>query len=573
VVQPLASNALAPGRPNLELDPNGGPPRSRDFDDIYFSADHTPDDGAGDSLAESDAVFLAGCGLPDAWRDRRQFVVAELGFGCGLNVLALLRAWRANRPAHAILHVVSVEGFPLSVDQARAVLMRRPDVAEIAAPLLDVWPPRIKGVHRRWLEADRVALTIAHLDIAEALEQLDFVADAWFLDGFAPARNPDMWSPDVCAAIARHSTPDARLATFTVAGAVRRGLQDAGFAVEKKPGFGAKRDRLEATFTGAPSTPVRKSPAEPSPLYPRAAANVSGATKRSAIIIGAGIAGACVARALARRGVVCRIIEAAPHIAAGASGNRAGLITPRLDLDDRPAARFHRAAYAYALTTYTGHDAFRAIGVIRAAKNDQDGERLAALLDAHALPPEMATAARASDAGLDADASGILYAGAGLLEPGRWIQDALTDADVRLNAPVAALTRDAAGNGDGPRESNVWTARDDAGAALGHGQICVVTSGVALASLSQLEALTITPSRGQVNFAPVAPHTLTHAVAWGAYVAPIDTPRESGVLFGATYGPWATAAEPTPDAASDARLQDTFAKFFAVRDLSFGAET
>jgi len=222
-------------------------------------------------------------------------------------------------------------------------------------------------------------------------------------------------------------------------------------------------------------------------------------------------------------------------------------------LDDRPAARFHRAAYAYALTTYTGHDAFRAIGVIRAAKNDQDGERLAALLDAHALPPEMATAARASDAGLDADASGILYAGAGLLEPGRWIQDALTDADVRLNAPVAALTRDAAGNGDGPRESNVWTARDDAGAALGHGQICVVTSGVALASLSQLEALTITPSRGQVNFAPVAPHTLTHAVAWGAYVAPIDTPRESGVLFGATYGPWATAAEPTPDAASDAR--------------------
>jgi len=557
VVQPLAPSALAPGRPDLELDPASGAPRSRDFDDIYFSANAGPigdasigdasDGHTRDSLAESDAVFLTGCGLPDAWRGRRQFVVAELGFGSGLNVLALLRAWRANRPANAILHVVSVEGFPLNADQARAVLTQRtdgdqPDAAALAETLLAVWPPRIKGVHRRWLDADGIALTIAHLDVAEALEQLDFVADAWFLDGFAPARNPDMWSPDVFAAIARHSSPGARLATFTVAGAVLRGLEAAGFAVEKKPGFGAKRDRLEAALTHVAPPPSPPTPT--SALYPRAAANVAKTEKRSALIIGAGVAGACVARALARRGVACCVVDAAAHVAAGASGNRAGLVTPRLDLDDRPAARFHRAAYAYALSEYSGHDAFRAIGVIRAAKNDTDAERLAALLDAQALPPEMAAPAHARDAGLESDAPGIFLTGAGVLEPARWIRDALADADVRTNATVASLTREG-----GTREDGAWVARDANGETLGRGEICVVASGVALASLPQLDALSITPSRGQVNFAPGVAHTLTHAAAWGSYVAPV----EDGVIYGATYAPWPTGDKPSPDAASDAR--------------------
>ncbi|MDP3369305.1 MAG: tRNA (5-methylaminomethyl-2-thiouridine)(34)-methyltransferase MnmD, partial [Brevundimonas sp.] len=225
-----------------------GAPRSGRFDDVYFSSE--------DGLAETRAVFLAGCGLPEAWARRAHFTVAELGFGTGLNIAALLDLWRRTRPAGGRLSVFSVEGFPLDRDEAARALATWPEIGEAARALLDAWPAATPGFHRLDLPGFDATLDLAVGDVAPALSQWTGRADAWFLDGFAPSTNPAMWSDAVLDGITARSAPGARVATFTVAGAVRRGLAGRGFTVDKRSGHGRKRERLEARAPAAPIAPV-----------------------------------------------------------------------------------------------------------------------------------------------------------------------------------------------------------------------------------------------------------------------------------------------------------------------------
>jgi tRNA 5-methylaminomethyl-2-thiouridine biosynthesis bifunctional protein len=226
-----------PPSPRLEWTESGAP-RAVEFGDVYFS------DAGG--LAESEHVFLRGTGLPDAWRGRDRFAICELGFGSGLNVLAAWRAWKATRFPHATLHISSIEAFPLAEEDAARALARFPDVADLAGALLARWPVRAYAPQRIWFENDRFVLTVFMGEAEHVLAGMSGRFDAWFLDGFAPSRNPAMWTPEVFRHIARLSAPGARAATFSVAGDVRRGLEAAGFSVEKKPGYGGKRERLEA---------------------------------------------------------------------------------------------------------------------------------------------------------------------------------------------------------------------------------------------------------------------------------------------------------------------------------------
>src|SRR3989344_7313769 len=225
-------------------------PRSGRFGDVYFSRD--------DGLAETRAVCLEGCGLPDAWAGRRHFTVAELGFGTGLNIAARLDLWRRPRPEGGRLHVFSIEGFPLTADEARRALGAWPELAKAARALIEAWPERTPGFHRVDLPGFHAVLDVAVGDVDWALDQWSGAADAWFLDGFSPALNPGMWSETGMDRIAARSAPGARAATFTVAGAVRRGLSERGFVVEKKPGHGRKRERLEERRDGAPG--ARRAP-------------------------------------------------------------------------------------------------------------------------------------------------------------------------------------------------------------------------------------------------------------------------------------------------------------------------
>ncbi|HYD86689.1 MAG TPA: bifunctional tRNA (5-methylaminomethyl-2-thiouridine)(34)-methyltransferase MnmD/FAD-dependent 5-carboxymethylaminomethyl-2-thiouridine(34) oxidoreductase MnmC [Vitreimonas sp.] len=499
-----------PPQPELDWSEEAAP-RARAFDDVYFSRRG--------GLAESEAVFLAGCGLPEGWRNKDRFALCELGFGTGLNVLAAWRAWKNTRLPHAQLHISSVEAYPLAKDDAARALAQFPEVSELAAQLLARWPVRAYAPQRLWFPADGLSLTLHIGEAAKILPTLSGAFDAWFLDGFAPARNPAMWSADLFHQIARLSAPGARLATFTVAGDVRRGLAAAGFEVEKKPGFGAKRERLEATLPAGEARTNRPATAGAA-TYPYAAVQ----PKRVAII-GAGIAGASIAHALGLRGIETIVLEAARTLGAGASGNPAGLVMPRLDRGG-VLQSFHLAAYLHAVAAYEDLGVFERCGVEQLP--DADGEALADLIADPPLPHDWFS-------GLAHGAA--LHARAGLVRPVAAAAAMLARAHVLFESPAHAIERADGG----------WILRAPDGRALMKADAVVLACGAALRQFGPAQFLPLQLSRGQVEWGEgPAP---AHAKVRGSYVAPF----EGRVLFGATFDKAEDAAASAPDETSRRR--------------------
>ena len=208
---------------------DGGVPVSDQFDDPYFSLD--------DGLAETRHVFLAGNDLPG--RARGGFHIAELGFGTGLNFLATVQAWSGP----GLLRFTSFEAYPMTAADMRAALDVWPELSQHAAALLAAWP--LTGP----LTVGHVTLELIVGDARATLPNWAEQADAWFLDGFSPAKNPELWSPELMAEVGAHTKPGGTAATYTAAGDVRRGLQAAGFDVTRVPGFGRKRHMTRAVRT------------------------------------------------------------------------------------------------------------------------------------------------------------------------------------------------------------------------------------------------------------------------------------------------------------------------------------
>lgn len=464
-----------------------GQPRSRAFGDVYFSAD--------DGLAETRAVFLEGCGLPQAWAGRRRFVVAELGFGTGLNIAALLDLWRRHRPAGGQLHIFSIEAFPIPAEDAARALGHWPELAEVAGLLTARWPGRARGRHRVELPELAATLDLAVMDAAEALAGWSGPADAWFLDGFSPALNPQMWTDEVLALVAARSAPGARAATFTVAGQVRRGLAAAGFAIAKRPGFGRKRERLEAHLPGeAKDSPPRR-----------------------VAIVGAGIAGAAASRAVRALGADAVVVEV-DRPGAGGSGNPAALVTPRLDAGLGEASRLYAQAFARAIAAYEQvPGAIVSRGVLQFPVDGRDAERFGRIAASDVFEPgalvplDAATTAARVD---EAAPAALDQTTALVVEPGP-VLAAWTGAIVQKK--VSTLARDGAD----------WRLLDAAGGEILRADLVIVAAAFASAGLVDIAPLQAV--RGQASW--TAGGEPAPAAAWGGYVLP----TRDGVLFGATH--------------------------------------
>lgn len=402
-----------PPLPALEWSDEGAPYAS-EMDDIYYSKE--------DGLAEGEAVFLKGCRLPEFWAGKTRFTVGELGFGTGLNLLMLWKLWREHRPdKSARLDFVSFEGFPLSRTQAEKALAPWSALAPLRSILMENWPVRARGVQEISLP-DGISLILHIDDIAKALSQSQFQADAWFLDGFSPAKNPAMWDDALYPEIARRSAIGAHLATFTVAGHVRRGLQSVGFTVSKRDGFGRKRHRLEAVFrpqnVSEPSLEPAKSNHEGRFEHPERDALSAPARSQpqplKIAIIGGGIAGAGAAHALNRRGAKVTLYDKADHLGAGASGNRFALLMPRLDAADTGPARVLISAYLKAQSVYRGFAGAHSTNVEQIPRTPKEVKRYQALLQDPPLP----------EAWLSAGSEGSLcHHNCLILEPERLIAD------------------------------------------------------------------------------------------------------------------------------------------------------
>lgn len=494
-----------------------GSPRSGRFGDVYFSKD--------DGLAETRAVFLQGCGLPDAWVGRSVFTVGELGFGTGLNIVALLDLWRRTRPEGGRLKIFSIEGFPLTREEAARALAAWPELAETAAGVLAVWPAGTPGFHRLDLPQWGASIDLAVGDARWALEQWSGAADAWFLDGFSPALNPGMWSPEIMALVAARSRPGARLATFTVAGAVRRGLAEHGFTVEKKPGHGRKRERLEARMAG--ETPGERRP--------------------HVAVIGAGIAGAATARALIAEGARVTVIEAG-QAGAGASGFPASLVTPRLDAGDALIAGLHAQTLSRAGDLYRAlPGAVVAEGVLQLEQAPRDAVRFDKIA-AQTLWPEGAmqrldATACSARLGEPTTRGGLMMAQAlavrsdAILEP--WLAGA-----ARIKARVEKLEPTADG----------WRVLDQDGAVVVEADAVVLASGWGSAALEA--GLPLSPVAGQADWIETeAGDDGPVPTAWGGYA----TPTGRGMLYGATHDRGVTAPEVSDEASARNRAALTAA--------------
>ena len=219
-----------------------GQPYASEFQDVYFSTDN--------GLLETDYVFLQGNHLTNRWLnpEMQTFNIGETGFGTGLNFLCTVNTWLSTSPKHAKLHFISTEKYPLNLQDLRTALNLWPQLKAFSEPLLAQYDNLINGANTIALYDNRVQLSLLIGDATASLSKVTCQVDAWFLDGFAPAKNPDMWQTELFQEMARLSKPSTTFATFTSAGSVRRGLINAGFNVSKRVGFGKKREMLIGSF-------------------------------------------------------------------------------------------------------------------------------------------------------------------------------------------------------------------------------------------------------------------------------------------------------------------------------------
>lgn len=495
-----------------------GTPYSAAFSDIYHSA-------AG-GFTQAQQVFITGNQLPARWASQAIFSIVETGFGAGVNFLATWAAWRDDPARCARLHFVSIEKHPFTREDLHALHQRFASAR--LAPLTDhlcaAWPILTPGLHRLEFEAGRVILTLALGDIQALLPQLWLRADAFYLDGFAPEKNPDMWCASIFKALARLAAPKATLATYTTAGAVRYGLIAAGFEVHKAPGFEMKREMLIGRFT--PRWQVRRH--EPPTAY--------AAHERHALVIGAGVAGCALTERLAARGWQVSLIEQGKTCAAGASGNPVSVFHPFMTRDDNPAARASRAGFLYALQRWQALapiDTFfwRAQGLLQIAANQTALDAMRATLSHLAYPTELVssvTRAEASTlAGLELAQGGWYFPRGGWLDPASLCQ-------AQLSAAGAALTPyfQQKINRLVYRE-NLWHALDETGRSIVAAPVAILANANDAARLAGLHYAQTHSIRGQLSVLPT-PVRLHIPITGSGYLAPLTS---TSLLAGASYEP------------------------------------
>ncbi|MGZ3441804.1 MAG: tRNA (5-methylaminomethyl-2-thiouridine)(34)-methyltransferase MnmD, partial [Polyangia bacterium] len=429
---------IVPAQINIGDD---GTPRSAEYGDVYH-----PRSGP---LAQARHVFLDDGALAERWRGRERFVVLETGFGLGNNFLATWAAWRDDPARCGRLHFISIELSP-PTRETIAAIERNGALAPLAAELARRWPPLTCNLHRIAFEDGAVELLLAFGAAAEWLPQLVAEVDAFFLDGFAPACNPAMWEPRVLKAISRLAAPEATVATWSAARAVRDGLASAGFAVERATGSGGKRDITRARF--APRFQPRPSLRR---AAPRAIASGPPVVDREPQvgIVGAGLAGCALAEALARRGVRSLILERNDDIAVEASGNAAGVFHGVVHRRDGRHARFHRAA-ALAAAGAVGA-AIEAQGVrgstggLLRVETRLDIDAMRAIVAEQGLPPDYVGALDADTAsrvaGVRVASPAWHYPSGGWVEPRAlaraWLAEAHEHAVLWLGCRVASIRR------------------------------------------------------------------------------------------------------------------------------------
>ncbi|MEZ2720512.1 tRNA (5-methylaminomethyl-2-thiouridine)(34)-methyltransferase MnmD [Paenalcaligenes hominis] len=484
------------------------------YDDLYHSAS-----GA---LNQAEYVFLAGNGLPERWQQKEQFTILETGFGLGNNFLATWAAWRADPQRSQRLHFVSFEAHPFYAHDLALMLGPTPAThRHLADQLLAQWPLLVPGIHRLEFEGGQVTLTLYFGEISQGAKRMECQADAFFLDGFAPRVNPAMWAPELFGQLVRMAAPNATAATWCSAAQVRRDLQNAGFIVERCPGFAFKRHMIKARLR-----PHLGRRYLPKPLQP-------------VVIVGGGIAGAATAYALAQRGIASHVLD--PYFSQGAGaahlGHQAVAMTPLLTSDDAPRARLSRAGVLRARQRWQPffEQSLFTTGAAVLSVDSAEAENLRHTIQNLAFDPDWvqyrAAGSQIGDMRYPLRHAAAFFPKAIVVNPERLISQLLTHPLITLTADcVTAVHSD---------ETHGWVAH-----TRQHGQICTdhlvianagQSTGLLAPLLPQAERLlTMDRINGQSSVVGAAAlgTPVSCIVAGQGYVLPVD---EKTYVVGSTY--------------------------------------
>lgn len=481
---------------------NEAVPKSEQFGDFYFSTDG--------GMAEVEHTFIQPNYLPKRFAelaDKATFRIAETGFGSGLNFLMATELWLASAPESAQLHFISFEKYPLHLNDLIKAHQALPGLVEVSQRLQENYPFTLPGWHDVWLFNKRVRLTLWFGDVLKGLPECDgsdvSKVDAWFLDGFAPAKNPDMWQPGLYQQMARLSHLKTTFATFSAAGEVRRGIEKAGFEVVKSPGFGKKREICSGQLKQQRSYSLK------APWFSRPQPQ---AKAGNAIVIGAGLAGGAVVNQLAKAGWSVTVLEAQNEIATQASGNLAGAVHPLITADWNLRSQWYLQGFEATLRAVlpwfseTSSDNKSTLGdltgLVQLAVTETSAKRVTEAIKRVGLPENFAqliSQQQVTDLiGTQANVPGVLFPKGGWLYPKALVKRCLQHDNVKLM--TNQKVKDISFNGDSQKNTvltNQWqvvtqTQSFDA-------DIVVVATGSLDNNLNRKLGLSIRPVKGQVS--------------------------------------------------------------------------
>lgn len=515
---PAVDVAMKPTCTAAQLDwTESGHPLSRAFGDVYF-AEH--------GLAESRHVFIEQNELPSRFAslpEDGRLVIGETGFGTGLNFLCAWQCFAAAAPAGARLHFVSVEKYPLTrADLARALALW-PELSAFSDALVGQYVAVHEGFQRLVFDGGRVTLTLLVGDALEQLPQLDGPIDAWFLDGFAPACNPDMWTPPLFAELARLAAPDATLATFTSTGWVRRGLAAAGFKIKRVAGIGNKWHVSKGRFLGLPDAER----VQVKPWFNRPPAHRG---ERHALVVGAGLAGCATAASLAARGWRVSLLERHGAIAEEASGNPQGVLYLKLSAHGTALSQLILSGFGHTRRLLEqlqrGRD-WDGCGVLQLAFDDKEQQRQQVL--AQAFEPTLLQSLQRCQAehkaGVTLASGGLFYPEGGWVHPPALCKHLSQHPGITLQTHQHVLQLRKAGE--------QWQAWDDQ-RLLAAAPVVVLACAAQVKAFEQTAELPLKRIRGQITrLAETADSAaLTTVVCAEGYVAPA---RQGEHTLGASF--------------------------------------
>jgi len=489
-------------------------PFSLSHNDIYFNPDH--------GQQESNYVFFRSNKLDKTHSTSLFTTIGETGFGTGLNFLVTTHEW-LKIPLKKNLIFISTERYPLKKQDLIKALSSSASKLSLTAELIDKYPTNNKGFHSLQFRDGKIKLLLMLGDAAESFSRLEAKVDAWYLDGFAPSKNPDMWSPELFEQIGRLSKPGTTFATFTAAGIVKRGLRDVGFDVRKQKGFGRKREMLVGTFVESTNTKPIKKPWFELPIS---------AMPEAVTVIGGGLAGCSTARALAERGIKVTLLEKASALASGGSGNPQGALYAKLPVEATTQGELHLSGFLYSVNLLQRTDPTQSFwsqcGVMQLATSDKELTRQNKLIAKQNYPQDLVSlksAAELSDiAGTTVSFDGLFFPTAGWVSPQTLCAKLAKHSNILVeHHDISELTFD----------EGAWLLETRSGTKLSASHVIICNAELAN-QFKQTEHLPLKTIRGQVSITPETngQHRLNSVVCGDGYISPA---LKEQYCFGATY--------------------------------------